>query len=73
MRLGATLSADDLIQLASMDPFEEGARRAFVAPSDLLFGTCRMFQSFSNKNTTRVFRTAPEAMNWISKDVDYGV
>jgi hypothetical protein len=44
------------------------ARRAFIAPTDVLFGLSRMYQSFWNDGAPdelKVFRTRQPALEWV--------
>ena len=55
---------------ATNSPWEDGARRAFVARSDLAYGMLRMFQSLLELRDEQVsvFRTAKEAWLWLEED-----
>ena len=59
--------SDELRTWASSYPFDTGARRAFVTPADLAFGTMRMYQALSGspESSTRVFRDMDEACMWL--------
>ncbi len=60
-------STTHLQDLAAKRVFASGAQRAFVAPSDLYFGLARMLQAFCDVegSTIGVFRTMPEAEEWL--------
>lgn len=51
-------------------PFGAGARRAFVAGSDLVFGLARMYQALVEPqgHVLRVFRDFDEACAWLGVD-----
>ena len=56
--------------LVSRDPWDAGARRAFVAPSDISFGMLRMheFLMDDKSQVIAVFRSAIEAWRWLGCD-----
>ena len=53
-----------------------GLRTAIIAPTDLLFGFARMYQSLAEvkdaPSTVEVFRTEEEARKWLGLDGDEG-
>jgi hypothetical protein len=58
--------------LASSDPWHFDARRAFVAPADVVFGMARMYEMLlgEQKSNIAVFRRAEEAERWLRIDED---
>ena len=66
----ADLSTDAIHQLAERNPFGLGALRAFVAPSDLMYGLSRMFQILTDhhQDELSVFRDIHEARKHLSLD-----
>lgn len=64
----AELSIDAIHYLAERNPFGLGSKRAFVAPSDLMYGLSRMFQvlTIEHQDELSVFRDMHEARNYLS-------
>ncbi len=64
-------STAHLQDLAAQRVFATGARRAFVAPTDLYFGLARMLQAFCDieGSTIGVFRTMAEAEEWLELQI----
>ena len=62
------LTADQIIKLADIaDPFQPGAKRAFVACTDMQIRAARMHQMLRNDEVNiRIFSTYREARHWIS-------
>jgi len=62
-------STDDMKTVVSREVFGPGAHRAFVGPTDLVYGLSRMYASFAETEgqggTIEVFRTVEEAQLWI--------
>jgi hypothetical protein len=59
------------VQLASaLSPFNDRSKRAFVMPTDLLYGFGRAFQLTRNEEQDqhRVFRDMPSAVAWLGLD-----
>ena len=58
--------------LTSSDPWHPEARRAFVAPADVVFGMARMYEMLlgEQKSNIAVFRRAEEAERWLHIDED---
>lgn len=56
-----------LQELARTSTFAPGAKRAFVAPTDLYYGLARMLQMFGELEGSEigVFRTMEEAEAWL--------
>lgn len=56
-----------LQELAGARSFRAGAKRAVVAPKDVLYGMARMFQMLHGEapEDLRVFRSIDEARNWL--------
>jgi len=65
---GAELSIDAIHHLAERNPFGLGSKRAFVAPSDLMYGLSRMFQVLTSDHSDEltVFRDMDEARKYLS-------
>ena len=59
------ITAKDQEELATLDPYAREAKRAFVAPQDVLYGYCRMYQMISDQPNIGVFRTKAEAFRWL--------
>jgi hypothetical protein len=60
------LYAKDLYQLKhAHDPFSNRAKRAVVAPDAVWFGISRMYQLMLNSAQFEVFRSLPEASEWL--------
>ena len=57
------LSTEAIHHLAERNPFGPGSKRAFVAPSDLMYGLSRMFEVLitDHQNELSVFRDMQEA------------
>ena len=57
----------ELKEWADSYPFDSKARRAFVTPEDLAYGTMRMYQALTDhpQSQTRVFREMSEACQWL--------
>ena len=64
----ADLSIDAIHYLAERNPFGLGSQRAFVAPSNLMYGLSRMFQILTNdhQDELSVFRNMQEANKYLS-------
>lgn len=64
----ADISTDAIQHLAERNPFGLGSKRAFVAPSDLIYGLSRMFQVFTDhhQDELTVFRDMHEARKYLS-------
>jgi len=62
------LSTEAIHHLAERNPFGLGSKRAFVAPSDLMYGLSRMFQVLitDHQNELSVFRDMQEAHKYLS-------
>ncbi len=68
-------SSDVLIISQTPRPFlsaREDGKTAIIAPTDLAFGLARMYEFTSSEGEmpfdTKVFRTADEALQWLSPD-----
>lgn len=63
------------IDMAHIDKFA-GQRTAIIAPTDLLFGYARMYQTMVDLQNSpmkiRVFRTSEEAKKWLESDQEEG-
>ena len=61
------MSVRDALMLGRSTPLGSHARRAYVAPSDLVFGTLRAYQVTADEthSHTRVFRSLAEAQAWL--------
>ena len=53
--------------LAEANPFGAGSRRAVTAPSDVVFGVARMFETLTSgsAHVLRLFRDHDAAMRWL--------
>jgi len=61
------LSLDEMRHVAdSLDPYSREAKRAIVASSDLNYGVARMFGAVLPSSMVAVFRSMPEALEWLS-------
>jgi len=64
-------TTNDMRMVVGEEPFGSGARRAFVGPTDLVFGLARMYSSFAETEgqggTIAVFRTIEEAQTWLDE------
>ena len=60
-------TAHGVHELIAGNPFGKGARRAFVAYNDTIFGLARMFELGrpSPQDEFRVFRSIDEARTWL--------
>ena len=62
-------SKDEMKMVVSREVFGPGAHRAFVGPTDLVYGLSRMYASFAETEgqggTIGVFRNVEEAQVWI--------
>jgi len=61
------ITAAGLRELASLNPFGAGARRAVVVPSDELFGLARMHELLRQpgRDELQVFREIAPALEWL--------
>lgn len=61
------LSVREVIVLAMATPLDSKTRRAYVAPSDAVYGTLRAYQANAEgaEECSRVFRTLDEARDWL--------
>jgi hypothetical protein len=64
------ISTEAINRLADRNPFGLGAKRVFVAPSDLMYGLVRMFQILTNDHPDEltVFRDIQDARKYLSLD-----
>jgi len=61
------LSRDFFSNTQDRQPFSQAARRAVIAPSDVAFGTSRVFQAWQPEASVEVFRTRQEAEDWLGR------
>lgn len=63
----ALLTPSGLREVARLNPFGPGARRAVVAPMAVLFGLARMHEQFREGagDELRVFRSMGPALEWL--------
>jgi len=56
-----------LREMASLNPYGDGSRRAVVVTSDVLFGMARMYQILRDEPTDEleIFRTLDDAIRWL--------
>jgi hypothetical protein len=61
------VTQDSLWGLAGNSPFLQGARRAIVVTSDVVFGVVRMYQLMSGResDTFRISRDRASALVWL--------
>ncbi len=63
------LSADDIQQLARPHQYNRQSRRAFVACSEVIFGSARMFEAYADLSGSAsnllICRTMEEAIAWV--------
>ena len=66
------ITAATIRQLAALSPFGPGARRALIVGSDYVYGMARMFQILRERaqDDLGVFRTAPEAVQWLGLEAE---
>ena len=66
------ISATSVKALTTSDPWDSDARRAFLAPADVVFGMARMYEMLMGKFTSNiaVFRRAEEAERWLRVEED---
>ena len=64
------LSGDEMRAGAMMNPWNKGARRAFVCDQDVMFGLARMFEMLTDQggDQIKVFREIPDALAWLGLD-----
>jgi hypothetical protein len=65
------VSSAGIRQMAEHSVFHQSARRAVIAPDDLIYGSSRMYQTFREglgATGIGVFRTLEEALNWVLSD-----
>jgi hypothetical protein len=60
-------STEQIRQAAEASPFCAGARRAFFAPSNLIYGMCRMYIAYAQSDgvEAQVFRELESARVWL--------
>ena len=67
------LSSSDMLEIAKIDKkaseFNPNIKIAIIAPSDLVFGMCRVYEAYADETgfDIMVLRTRQEAENWIQK------
>jgi len=60
------VSSESMVSLARSDPWDSDAKRAVVAPSDVVFGYARMYQIVGTSEANiAVFRRVDEAEVWL--------
>jgi len=61
------VTAATIREMANLNPYGDGSRRAVVVTSDLLFGMARMYQILRDEPTDEleVFRTLDDALRWL--------
>jgi hypothetical protein len=66
-----TMSPEEIMRLADMaDPFRAGAKRAFVARTDIQIRAARMHQLLRNDQMNiRIFGSLEEAEEWIGRPI----
>ncbi|HEX6038565.1 hypothetical protein [Longimicrobium sp.] len=63
------LSAAHIAEIAKRAVFRPGARRAYVAPTDVAFGVARMLEAYAESigGDVEVFRDLPSAERWLDQ------
>jgi hypothetical protein len=61
------VSASTIREMARLNPYGDGSRRAVVVTSDVLFGMARMYQILREEPTDEleVFRKLDDALRWL--------
>ena len=61
------VSASTIREMARLNPYGDGSRRAVVVTSDVLFGMARMYQILRDEPTDRleIFRELDAALRWL--------
>ena len=61
------VTAATIREMASLNPYGDGSRRAVVVTSDVLFGMARMYQILRDEPTDEleIFRTLDDALRWL--------
>jgi len=61
------VGASGIREVAALNPFGAGARRAVVVGSDVVFGLARMYQMLteSSPDEVEIFRDLDEALRWL--------
>ena len=64
----ADISTEAIHLLAERNPFGQGSHRAFVVPSDLMYGLSRMFQILTDHHQDKlsIFKDIHEARKYLS-------
>lgn len=64
------ISSEGVRRLGDRNPWPAGARRAFVAPRDLVYGFSRMYEMVRKErgDDLVVFRSMEAALEWIGED-----
>ncbi len=64
------VTSNFVVQFAQLKYFSKGSRRAFVAPSDIVFGSARAYQAWheSLPSQVEVFRNIEDARKWLHLD-----
>ncbi len=67
-----SISADDLRRIAYGSTYSKPSRIAFIANDDLNFGVTRMYTAYCNyeADDCQIFRSMPEARQWIMQEPD---
>ena len=67
---GVEVSTDSIKQFVRLNPWPAQARRALVAPQDLVFGLARMYELSSGQKgeNVSIFRSLDEALAWLRKE-----
>jgi hypothetical protein len=62
-------SPDEMQEVLAQEPFAPTARRAFVGPTDIVYGLARMYstlgEALGKGGIIRVFREMDEAREWL--------
>lgn len=61
------VTAPTIREMARLNPFGPGARRAVVVTSDVVFGMARMYQILADESSDelQIFRNVDDALRWL--------
>jgi hypothetical protein len=61
------VAASTIREMARLNPFGAGARRAVVVTKDVVFGMARMYQILSDESSDelQIFRKVDDALQWL--------
>ena len=63
------LTVDGILEIVANDNWGNKARRAFISPTDVIFGMARMYETLLDgaPQEVAVFRTVSEAWQWLGQ------